>query len=117
MFNDREQKLIRLALDPGAIGNEIQTSAVKVFESLRARGVIADVLLGFKPQARTNNFKTRFVFPNWGKHANESFEDIVTNDPSYFRWMFRKWFPNLDDEGKLEWQWLKNDIEEFLGAK
>ena len=44
IYNDREQKLIRLALDPGAADGELQNAAIMIFISLKNRGIMADAL-------------------------------------------------------------------------
>ena len=49
IYNEREQKLIRLALDPGAAHGELQNAAMMVFKSLKARGIMADALFGNQP--------------------------------------------------------------------
>jgi hypothetical protein len=113
MFNEREQKLIRLALDPGAHDGEIQNASVMVFRSLIARGIMADVLINGvinKPKSVWKREPT-YIFPHWGKWSGRSFAEI---DPSYLRWVVRVWYAKLDDEGKQEWMWLVNDIIEFF---
>jgi|KBSMisStandDraft_5_1062788.scaffolds.fasta_scaffold04137_5 hypothetical protein len=116
MFNEREQKLIRLALDPGAHDGEIQNASVMVFRSLIARGIMADVLINGVANSKPKSVwerEPRYIFPNWqrSKWANMPFAEI---DPSYLRWVVRVWYAKLDDEGKQEWMWLVNDIIEFF---
>jgi len=109
MFNEREKKLIRMALDPGAIGGEIHNASIMLVTSLRARGVMADDVLGVVPQPEQR--ARRYIFPDWGKHAGKPFDQIPKD---YLHWILRKWFGNLDVEGRLQWEWLHNEIVEYL---
>lgn len=109
MYNEREKKLIRMALDPGAIGGEIHNASIMLVTSLRARGVMADDVLGVIPQQQQH--AKRYIFPDWGKHRNKPFAEIPKD---YFHWLLRKWFPQLDAEGVEQWKWLHNEIVEYL---
>jgi hypothetical protein len=116
LFNEREQKMIRLVLDPGAQEGEIANGATLLVRSLRARGITPDVLLGHSPADRPGAEKpnatgTLYIFPNWGKNANKSFAQI---EKSYLSWVVRVWFVNLDEEGRRQWQWLDHDIRAYL---
>jgi len=52
-----EAKLLALALDPAARGNEIATSAEKIISLLRARGVsTAQIFLAYKPSSSRDGY-------------------------------------------------------------
>jgi hypothetical protein len=97
IWNDREKKLIRLVLDPGAKEGEVANGAVMLFRSLIARGVMPDQLLGdnarekARPEAPPWRPVKLYIFPMWGKYAGQSFDDI---DPSYLRWVHNHWSGN-----------------------
>lgn len=112
IYNEREQKLIRLALDPGAAPGELQNAAMMVFKSLKARGIMADALFGNQPPPPPPPPKSpKYIFPDWGKYAGMPFDQI---ERSYFHWLLRVWFPKLDDEGRKSWNWLQTEITEYL---
>ena len=113
-FGDMERKLLRLALTPSAQGGEVSTSAVKLAESLRKRGVTSSQI----EAALESNAATEAIAPviskpdwgltrmPWGKHKGELLMDI---EPSYLRWAAQNWTP--DTPGRQE---LINAIRNFL---
>jgi uncharacterized protein (DUF3820 family) len=83
-----EAKLLALALDPAAQGNEIITAVEKLIKSLRGRGVsAADVFHGARPAPTAVDgtvaraYAMRMPF---GKHRNRQLADIPL---SYLRWV------------------------------
>jgi uncharacterized protein (DUF3820 family) len=83
-----EAKLLRLALDPGARGNEITTSAEKLINHLRARGVLAAEVFSSPapPRRAVDNTLANahaMIMP-FGKHRNKRLGDIPL---SYLRWV------------------------------
>jgi hypothetical protein len=110
-----ERKLLRLALNPSAQGGEITTSAVKLVESLRKRGVdssqIENALEGsngaggmIEPAISKPDWG--LVQMPWGKHKGSLLMDIP---PSYLQWALRTWAP--DTPGRQE---LLDAIKNFL---
>jgi hypothetical protein len=83
-----EAKLLALALDPAARGNEIATSAEKIISLLRARGVLtAEVFRVSKPTSAgaddTTQTRAKAVRMPFGKHRHKLLRDIPL---SYLRW-------------------------------
>ena len=112
IYNDREQKLIRLALDPGAADGELQNAAVMIFRSLKNRGIMADALLNGKASSFHQQSKSsRYIFPDWGKNAGKPFDLI---ERQYLYWIIRVWYAKLDEDGKQSWRWLNDEILEYL---
>lgn len=104
--------MMRLALDPGAQVGEVQNAAVMFFTSLRKRGITFDILNG-KPQQQQQRPQPQpkpKTMP-FGKHRGMQFDDI---DPSYLRWVYNKWFRQLDEEGQKTWGFLMKDIEDYF---
>ena len=60
-FGDMERKLLRLALTPSAQGGEVSTSAVKLAESLRKRGVTSSQI----EAALESNAATEAIAPRY----------------------------------------------------
>src|SRR6516225_8114649 len=92
VFNEREEKLIRLGLDPAAAPGEVANSGAKLLQSLRKRGVGADTLIlagqakmPASPQITLEDARRR-VMP-FGKHRGRQLEAI---EPSYLRWALRE---------------------------
>jgi hypothetical protein len=96
-LTDREKNLLRLGLDLGAAVGEIQGGAVKLFQSLRRRGVAADEILSSltgndtveipvsPAQSMPDYGLTRMPF---GRHRGEMFMDIPPMDlRKTLRWM------------------------------
>ena len=82
-----EAKLLALALDPAARGNEIATSAEKIISLLRARGVsTAEVFRGPKPSPVADDLtliRARNMRMPFGKHRRKRLCDVPL---SYLRW-------------------------------
>lgn len=109
-----ERKLLRLALSPSAQGGEITTSAVRLINSLRTRGVQSIEI----ENALEGNGATEALVPvtskpdwgltrmPWGQHKGSLFMDIP---PSYLRWALNTWRP--DTPGRKE---LLEAITNFL---
>jgi hypothetical protein len=113
-LQDMERKLLRLALSPSAHGGEITTSATKLINALRTRGVERSTI----ENALESSSDTEDVTPviskpdwglvqmPWGKHKGSLLMDIP---PSYLRWAVRTWEP--DTPGREE---LLDAIKNFL---
>jgi hypothetical protein len=115
MLTEKELKLIRLALNPGAADGEWSNAAVMFFRSARARsagpeefgGNGSSALVPF-PVPPTQPDWGLTVFPH-GKHKGELFKDM---SPSYLSW-YRGWI--LDDpERSKKMKNLAKAIEAFL---
>jgi Putative quorum-sensing-regulated virulence factor len=83
-----EAKLLALALDPAARGNEIATSAEKIISLLRARGVsTAQVFRVSKPTSAvagdTTLARALAMRMPFGKHRHKLLRDIPL---SYLHW-------------------------------
>jgi hypothetical protein len=113
-LEDMERKLLRLALSPSAQGGEITTSAIKLINTLRARGVESSAI----ENALEGNGVTEDIAPviskpdwgliqmPWGKYKGSLLMDIP---PSYLQWALRTWTP--DTPGRKE---LLGAIKNFL---
>ena len=90
-LEDMERKLLRLALSPSAQGGEITTSATKLINALRARGVESSTIENaLEGSNDAENMRSRHLQAGlgadrmpWGKHKGELLMDIP---PSYLRW-------------------------------
>jgi hypothetical protein len=113
-LEDMERKLLRLAVSPSAQGGEVTTSAIKLINTLRARGVesstIENALEGSNGAENTAPVHSK---PDWGltrmpfgQHKGSLFMDIP---PSYLQWALRTWTP--DTPGRQE---LLGAIRNFL---
>jgi hypothetical protein len=87
-LTDLEQKLLRLALDPGAQPGEIANCARMLIEQWRKRGLSFDDILGAPPGAVK---APEYWAPDYGlcvmpfgKHKGKEFKDVP---PSYLRWL------------------------------
>ena len=92
-LEDMERKLLRLALSPSAQGGEITTSAIKLINALRARGVESSAIENALEDSGAENMVPLISRPDWGmtmlsfgKHKGEMLMDI---SPSYLRWLLR----------------------------
>lgn len=90
LLTELEEKLLRLALDPGAEPGEIRNSAIKLVQLWRKRKLSADDFFyidenqGFQPPPI--DYST-FVFP-FGKHRTKTLAEIPRSYLSYIlRWM------------------------------
>ena len=83
-----EAKLLALALDPAARGNEITTSAAKLITSLRSRGISAGELFRGKqpvPAAADSELAHALVVRMpFGKHKGKCLRDIPAD---YLIWV------------------------------
>ena len=112
MLTDKELKLVRLALDPGAPDGEWNNAAVMFFRCARARSASAEEF--------NRNGSTALVVPPmppdygltimpWGKHRGELFKDI---SPSYLKWALG-WI-NEDPDRRVKMKNLADAIAAFL---
>src|ERR1700739_135038 len=84
VFTATEEKFIRLALDPAARGGEIKTSAAKLIESLRHRGVRAEqIILGSEIAEKTAIEKAAAVRLTFGKYKGQPIAEVPAD---YLRW-------------------------------
>jgi hypothetical protein len=93
MLGEMERKLLRLALSPSAQGGEVTTSAIKLINTLRARGVESSAIENALEGSGAENMVAVLSRPDWGmtmlsfgKHKGEMLMDIP---PSYLRWLLR----------------------------
>jgi Putative quorum-sensing-regulated virulence factor len=100
-LGDMERKLLRLALSPSAQG-EITTSAIKLINTLRARGVESGAIENALEGSGEENTFPVISRPDWGmtmlsfgKHKGEMLMDIP---PSYLRWVLR-WISESPERG------------------
>jgi hypothetical protein len=112
MLTEKELKLIRLALDPGASQGEWNNAAVMFFRCARARLANAEEF--------NRNGATALVVPAmpadwgltimpWGKHRGELFKDI---SPAYLK--FALGWIREDPERAAKMKNLAEAIEAFL---
>lgn len=85
-FNSVEEKFIRLGLDPGALGNEIHTSAQMLFKSLRDRKVSAETFLNGSTGG-PEPFDYGNVIMPLKKYRGETIRAVAEKDPSYLMWV------------------------------
>jgi hypothetical protein len=115
MFNEKEMKLWRLALNPGALQGEVDNAAMMIINSLRQRKFNPEELNGAKPQQQhyrprqdkqTHWGTTKMPF---GKYKGEMLQDI---DIDYLHWVIG-WI--YGDEGREQkFSWLVTTIEKYL---
>jgi hypothetical protein len=113
MLTDKELKLVRLALDPGATDGEWNNAAVMFFRCARARSANAEEF--------NRNGSTALVVPpmpvDWGltvfpwgkKHKGELFKDIP---PSYLKYQL-EWILS-DPDRRIKMKNLAEAIKAFL---
>jgi Putative quorum-sensing-regulated virulence factor len=86
MFDPRELKLLRLALCPGAARGEVETAAIKLVDSLRARGVKAEALS--HPALAKRSCKSRLAKGDmripFGKFRGQPIRDVPMD---YLEWV------------------------------
>ena len=85
-LNEKEGKLLRLALCPGAQPGEVSAAAEKFFTSLRRRGVTAEELirgpvLGLSKAKRVGPGDLRFPF---GRYRGQRIRDVPVD---YLDWV------------------------------
>src|SRR5262245_33757907 len=89
-FTETEAKLLRLALDHAARGGEIETSAIKLIESWRRRGLSAETLLApsaaISPPSRSTFSPGDMLMP-FGKYHGLPLRKLKA---SYLRWVLEK---------------------------
>jgi uncharacterized protein (DUF3820 family) len=89
-FTETEQKLIRLGLNTAARGNEIDTAAIKLFHSLRKRGVTSEEVIGETggnpPLSADLLARARRLRMPFGKHRGRP---LMVIEASYLRWALR----------------------------
>jgi hypothetical protein len=81
-----EEKLLRLALCPGAASGEYASAALKFFQALRARGVKAEELQSPAPPKRFPGHPVGVRMP-FGRFRNQPIGDVPD---SYLRWFLRE---------------------------
>jgi hypothetical protein len=86
---EKVEKILRLALCPGAPQGEWQSAALALIRTLRASGATAEDVLS--PPARATVY-TPLSCPivRFGKYRDRTVRWIVENDPSYAEWVPRK---------------------------
>jgi len=112
----RERQLLRLALCGSAQGGEVTTSAEKLIQSLRNRGVESSVIESALEGNGADELSVPFSKPDyglntmpWGVHKGEAFMNIP---PQYLHWVLDVWMEK--DNRAVAWNDLKTSIEEFL---
>jgi hypothetical protein len=124
-LEDMERKLLRLALSPCAQGGEVTTSAIKLINTLRARGVESSAIENALEGSGAENMAPVISKPDWGmtvlsfgKHKGEMLMDV---SPSYLRWVLR-WInesperaasPMLSETANAIKQFFKQATEQF----
>jgi hypothetical protein len=116
-LSDLERKLLRLALCSSAQGAEVTTSAVKLIESWRNRGVESATIEtaleghgnGSEPAIRMSRPDYGLTRMPFGQHKGEMFMDIP---PNYLRFI-RRWINDAPDRA-TRFKDLAEAIEQFL---
>jgi hypothetical protein len=96
VLTEREQKLLRLALDPAAPTGEYSVAATKFIESLRKRSFQVDQLTSpgrRAPKAKRARRKKppepdygEYLMP-FGRYKGYSLRHIYARDPGYLEWV------------------------------
>jgi len=118
-LSEKEQKLLRLALDTGAFGGEADNAAIMFVRSLRERAVRPDELITGRSKPRRPRAETRrsprrlpgsaFVRMPWGKYEGVRLVDV----PGYYLVWALGWI--RQDETRLDrMAVLLCEIEDFL---
>lgn len=115
-FSDKEQKLLRLALDDAAAKGEVENCAILFIRSLRKRHATIDEFLGADNDGAELNGDDEPAPVDWGKtvmslgkHRGKIFNDI---DPGYLRWLQRAMIN--DPEFKARYPDIFDCLENFL---
>jgi hypothetical protein len=115
-LGDMERKLLRLALNPSSRGGEITTSAIKLINALRARGVESSTIENALESGGDGEIAARMSKPDWGlvqmpwgKHKGSMLMDI---SPSYLRWALQ-WINEAPDRA-ARFKSLTEAINQFL---
>jgi hypothetical protein len=115
-LSELELRLLRLALSPAAQGAEITTAAIKFVESLRARGVDANVIEGALQCDGADALAVPASVPDWGlvicpfkAHKGEM---LMNCPPDYLRYM-QGWIAN-DPNRAVQFADFAYAVEQFL---
>jgi hypothetical protein len=115
-LSELEFRLLRLALCPSAQGAEITTAAIKFIESLRSRGVDANVIEGALQCEGTDALSIPISTPDWGlvicpfkAHKGKM---LMECPPSYLRYMAR-WI-TADPGRAVQFADFAHAVEEFF---
>ena len=112
MPSELEQKLLRLALDPGAQPGEIQAAAIKLVEFWRKKGLSMEDILGPPNQVAAPQYYAPdyglCVMP-FGWNKGKQFKDISPGDlEKTLAWI-------RDNESKAQrFRSIAHQIEQFL---
>jgi hypothetical protein len=84
VFSPTEEKLLRLALDPAARGGEITSSAAKLINSLRRRGISAQkTISGSELAEKTALEKAAAVELTFGRYKGKPIAEVPRD---YLQW-------------------------------
>jgi Putative quorum-sensing-regulated virulence factor len=85
VFTSTDEKLLCLALDPAARSGEISSTAVKLIESFRRRGVKAEqIIVGSELAEKTPLQRAEAVRLNFGKYKGKAIAEVPAD---YLRWV------------------------------
>lgn len=118
LLNEREMKLLRLALDDSALEGEVDNAAVALISSLRVRKAKAEDFSretsaspgggSTKPKNGPDWGSVKFTF---GKMKGRPIEEA---DPSYLLWC-RDWIRSGDEDLETRYGNIAKAIDKFLG--
>jgi len=109
LFSEREMKLWRLALDPGAKKGEIENAMVMIGNSLRSRNFKTEQL-GFPSVPKVEDWGAT-IMP-LKKHKGKTIREIAMTDPSYLSWCLH-WVKDGDEELQHKFKFLIVAINNF----